>query len=147
MKLSAHTDGACRGNPGPAGIGFTIERDTRIIEENYRFIGDSTNNIAEYTAMIDALTRMNELGADEIDIFSDSELIVNQINGSYKVKNQGLLPLYTEVIRLSGNFRKITVTYIPRESNKSADKLANTAIDKKDSQRRTVENQPGNPTK
>ena len=128
MLLTAHTDGASQGNPGPAGIGFILEKDGVVLEEFCEYIGDTTNNIAEYSALIAAVKRMKELRATDVIIYSDSELMVRQINGIYKVKNKGLIPFYTEVIKLLDEFDIFRVIHIPREENTIADRLATQAI-------------------
>lgn len=128
MKLSAHTDGASKGNPGDAAIGFTIEKDDVTLEEHCEYIGQATNNVAEYRACIAALDRMRELGATDVVIHSDSELLVKQINGLYRVKNPGLIPLYSEVMKSAGGFTSFTARHVPRGENSTADGLANTAI-------------------
>ena len=128
ITLSAHTDGASKGNPGPAAIGFTIEKDGVILEKYYEYIGETTNNVAEYTALIAALKRMKTLGATDVIIHSDSELAVKQIDGSYKVKNKGLKPLYREVMKLLAQFNSYRVIHVFREKNSIADGLANRAI-------------------
>ena len=128
LSLTAHTDGASKGNPGPAAFGFTVEKDGVILEEYYEYIGETTNNIAEYTACTAALKRMKQLGATDVIIYSDSELAVKQINGTYKVKNKGLKPLHTEVMRLLEEFDSFRIIHIPREKNSVADSLANRAI-------------------
>ena len=130
MELTAHTDGASRGNPGPAAFAYTIEKDGAIIEEHAEYIGKTTNNIAEYTAFLAVIKRMKSLGAGEITIYSDSELAVRQINGLYRVKNAGLFPLYQEIMTLSHEFALFRVIHIRREKNILADKLANAALDK-----------------
>ena len=128
MLLTARTDGASKGNPGPAGIGFTIEKDGVVLEESCEYTGKTTNNIAEYTALVAAVKRMKELGATDVIIYSDSELAVKQINGIYKVKNKGLKPLYSEVTKLLEEFDSFRVIHVPREENSTADRLANKAI-------------------
>ena len=128
MKLSAYTDGASKGNPGPAAIGYTVEKDSVLLEEYYDYIGETTNNVAEYKALIAALKRMKELGATDVTIYSDSELAVRQINGLYKVKNPGLKTLYIEVTKLLKKFDSYRIVHVPRESNFLADKIANKAF-------------------
>lgn len=128
MTLTAHTDGAAKGNPGPAAIGYTIEKDGVVLEEYCEYIGDATNNVAEYTAFIRVLARLRELGATEVTIHSDSELAVRQINGRYKVKNEGLKPLFDRVMKMGANFEVFRVVHVPREMNSAADGLANRAI-------------------
>ena len=128
MLLTARTDGASKGNPGPAAIGFTIEKDGVVLKECCEYIGKATNNIAEYTAFIAALKMMKKLGASDVIIYSDSELAVKQIKGIYKVKNMGLKPLYSEVIKLLAEFDSFRVIHVPRGENSIADRLANKAI-------------------
>ncbi|MBT4483640.1 MAG: ribonuclease HI family protein [Candidatus Latescibacteria bacterium] len=128
MKLSAHTDGASKGNPGPAAIGYTIEKDGVLLEEKYAYIGKTTNNVAEYKAFLASLKRMMELGATEVTVYSDSELVVRQINGIYKVKNPGLKPLYTEIKMLLTELDSCKVIHVNRENNSLADNLANRAL-------------------
>ena len=134
MKLSAHTDGASKGNPGHAGIGYTIEKDDAVIEEYYDYIGETTNNVAEYKALIAVLNRMKKLGADDVTVYSDSELAVRQINGIYKVKNTGLKHLFTEAVDLINCFASFEIIHLRRENNSHADSLANKAIDEFNSQ-------------
>lgn len=130
-KLIINSDGAARGNPGPSGIGVVI-KDTsgKIVREIAEYIGEMTNNQAEYLALIAGLKVSVELNADAVLIFADSELIVSQIKGLYKVKNEGLKPLFDEAKELLRKFKVCDIAYIPREKNKEADKLANKAIDK-----------------
>ena len=143
LSLTAHTDGASKGNPGLAAFGFTIEKDGVILEECYEYIGETTNNIAEYTAFTAALKRMKQLGATDVIIYSDSELAVKQINGSYKVKNKGLKPLHTEVMRLLEEFESFRVIHIPREENSVADGLANRAIKERKSRCKKLKKSSG----
>lgn len=130
-KAYLYSDGAARGNPGPAGIGGVVTDDdgTRLITIS-EYIGEKTNNAAEYTALIVALEKISEKDEYELEINSDSELMVNQLNGIYKVKNQGLSPLYNRVKNLLTSFSAVSVNHVPREENSEADKLANEAIDK-----------------
>ena len=128
MKAKIYTDGGARGNPGPGGIGVVIKCNDKILEFS-KFIGNSTNNQAEYKAVILALEEAKKLKIQEIDFYSDSELIVNQLNRKYKIKNKDLSFLFIQVWNLSLNFKKITFTHIPREQNKEADKLVNQALD------------------
>jgi len=128
MILTAHTDGASKGNPGDAAIGYTIEKDGILLEEYCEYIGEATNNVAEYRAFIAVLGRMKELCTDHVVIKSDSELAVRQINGSYKVKNPGLKPLYNEVMKRLRAFDSYRVMHVPRNENSKADHLANRAI-------------------
>jgi ribonuclease HI len=127
-KAILHTDGGARGNPGPAGIGAVLEYEgSRYLLKEY--IGPATNNQAEYRAVIMGLAKAKELGADEADVYLDSELVQQQLSGFYKVKNQDLGGLFVKVWNLSQGFKKIKYIHIYREENKSADKLVNQAID------------------
>lgn len=128
-KLVIYTDGASQGNPGQSAIGAVIQ-DGRggVISRISRRIGHATNNQAEYTAIIAALEEATRLGAEEVDIRSDSELVVKQLNGRYRVKKASLRPLYQKVVRLTGSLRAFTITHIPREQNREADRLANKAL-------------------
>lgn len=131
-KLILHTDGASRGNPGEAGIGAFIEDgDGQVVGKVARYMGTATNNQAEYTALIEGLKAAIELGADRVEIYADSELMVKQINGLYRVKNPDLQERHAEARALLSKFGGHLVKYIPREKNKEADALANEAIDKR----------------
>ncbi|NLL19716.1 MAG: ribonuclease HI family protein [Clostridia bacterium] len=130
MKLVIYTDGAARGNPGPAGIGVVIQNDKgEVIQEISGFLGQATNNVAEYTALTTALEKAVALNAQEVQLFTDSELIVKQIKGEYRVKNEGLKPLYQKAKGLIQQLGSFTITHVPREKNKEADRLANQGID------------------
>jgi ribonuclease HI len=128
--LRLRTDGASRGNPGPAAVGVVIEDDkgTRL-RTFHRFIGIRTNNQAEYQALIDGLKAMAEWNPDRLEIYLDSKLVVEQVNGTYRVKKPELQPLYTEVKHLLGGFGEVEIKHVERENNKGADKLANMALD------------------
>ncbi len=128
-KAILHTDGGARGNPGPAGIGVVLKVGDN--EKKFKkYIGESTNNQAEYQALILGLTEAIKIGAEEIDCYLDSELVVKQLNNEYRVKNEGLAPLFIKVFNLKQKFKKIKFIHIFREDNKEADKLVNEAIDK-----------------
>lgn len=129
-KVIIHTDGAARGNPGPAAIGATL-KDERgdLVATISRSLGVTTNNQAEYHAVIAALEKAVSLGAKNVELKADSELVVKQINGRYKVKNTTLRPLYQEVVKLIGLLKSFKISYIPRAQNAEADKLANKALD------------------
>ena len=129
-KVTVFTDGASRGNPGPAAIGVIIKDERgNLISTISRCLGATTNNQAEYQAVIAALEKAVSLGARQVALYSDSELLVKQINGRYKVKHTTLRPLYQEVVRLAGQLESFKITCIPRERNKAADALANQALD------------------
>ncbi len=131
MELIIYTDGASRNNPGEAGAGIYMLRDGVPIERIARYLGTTTNNIAEYTAAIIGLERAVQLGASIVKLNADSELLVKQLNGLYKVKNEGLKPLHARAKELIARIGSVEVQYIPRERNKEADALANKAIDEK----------------
>jgi len=129
-ELVIHVDGASRGNPGQAGCGIFIQdKDGRVVKRVRKKLGLATNNVAEYTALVTALEQAALLGASSVTIFADSELMVKQIKGQYKVKNEGLRPLYSKAISLIDEFEKFRITHILRARNKDADRLANEAID------------------
>ena len=126
------TDGASRGNPGEAGIGVVIRDDGgHIVKRVARYLGKATNNQAEYEALIAGLKAAYELGAEELNVCADSELMVKQMNGQYKVKSPDLQERNAEARRLVESFMSVVIEYIPREKNKDADALANEAIDKR----------------
>jgi len=130
MKVIIHADGASRGNPGQAAIGATIkDGEGRLLASLSRPIGRATNNQAEYRAVIAALKEAVRLGAGEADIYLDSELVVKQINGSYRVRNAALKPLYLEVKGLAASFKEFRISHIPRRQNAAADGLANKAFE------------------
>jgi ribonuclease HI len=129
MLVHIYTDGAARGNPGPAGIGVVIKNENKVLLEVADYIGKTTNNIAEYMALIRALEEAIDMGHKSVEAFADSELMVKQVNGEYKVKNEGLLPLYLHLRSLIKKFNHFSLTHTPRESNIHADKLANKGID------------------
>jgi len=128
-KLIIYTDGASSGNPGQSSIGVVIkDGQGKAIGHISRRIGHATNNQAEYRAIIAALEEASGLGADEVDIKSDSELVVRQLNGRYRVKKDSLRPLYQEAIRLISSLKAFSIAHIPREQNREADGLANKAL-------------------
>ena len=130
MKIVIYSDGGARGNPGPSGIGAVLKDEKGdIIKEVSEYIGTTTNNQAEYKAIIRALEEASILKASEIVANLDSELIVKQLNGQYKVRNPGLAPLFLRVHNLRQNFKSIKFTHVRREFNKEADALANLAMD------------------
>ena len=125
------TDGGSRGNPGPAGAGFVLTNlSGAVIEKGGKFIGSATNNVAEYSALIFGLEAALKLGGSQLVCYSDSELIVRQINGQYKVKDAVLKSYYLKVKNLVGKFKKVLFVSVPREKNRRADKLVNEAIDR-----------------
>ena len=123
-------DGAARGNPGPAGIGAqVVSDDGEVVGEIARGIGETTNNVAEYTAVIEGLTLARDLGARSVTLRSDSLLLINQLKGVYRVKTEHLRPLYERVRSLAADFDRVTFEHVPRERNTEADRLANEGVD------------------
>ncbi len=127
--LTLFIDGASRGNPGPAGAGVVASRDDKHVESTCQYLGHATNNQAEYSALILALERALDLGATQVEIRSDSELLVRQINGQYKVKNAGLKPLFEKARTMIAKLESFGIKHVPRELNQKADAMANRAID------------------
>ncbi len=128
--LKIFTDGACRGNPGPAGIGVVIYENGRVVKSISKAIGPATNNLAEYTALIYALQEALVLKATRVRIHTDSELLYHQLNGEYKIKNQKLKALFDQVQHLKQGFAVFEIKVIPREENKEADRLAAKSVPK-----------------
>lgn len=130
-KLIIYTDGGSRGNPGPAGAGAIIyDEHHKVIFEISEFLGTTTNNQAEYRAILAAIKKAAALKATEVEFYLDSELAVKQLNREYKVKNKDLAPLFLAIYNLTLSFKKISFTHIPRERNSEADRLANEAMDR-----------------
>lgn len=129
--VTIYTDGASRGNPGDAGIGVVVAaEDGTILREIGEYIGKTTNNVAEYSALIRGLREAIDLGADAINISTDSQLMVFQLTGIYKVKSPNLKPFYQEAINLLQRFRKVSISHVVRDLNKRADQLANEGVNK-----------------
>ncbi|MEM0329047.1 MAG: ribonuclease HI family protein [Nitrososphaerota archaeon] len=127
-RLRIFSDGCSKGNPGPAGIGYLIfDESGTLISSRGRYVGIRTNNEAEYLAAIEALREALTLGASEVELFSDSELLVKQIKGEYSVKSSRLSPLYAELMSLARNLEKFVVTHVERGENYEADKIARLA--------------------
>ena len=130
-KLTIYTDGGARGNPGPAGVGAVLKDENgETIATVSEFIGEATNNQAEYKAVIAALRKAKQFKASEIQVYLDSELVSEQLNQKYKIKNKELAPLFVQIWNLTIGIDKITYKHIPREQNQEADKLVNLAIDR-----------------
>jgi ribonuclease HI len=127
--FTIHTDGAARGNPGPAAFSFVISRPGQPDVEDRGCLGETTNNIAEYTALVKALQRARELGGRRLVVHSDSELMIKQMRGEYKVKHHGLVPLYEQAKGLVDDFDAVSFRHVRREQNKRADELCNLALD------------------
>jgi ribonuclease HI len=130
VKAKLSTDGGARGNPGPAAFGYVLETDDgTVLAAHGETIGVATNNIAEYRALVEGLRKADELQVDEVEVVSDSELLVRQMSGDYKVKNEVLRRLYEDAIELADRFEKDTYTAVRREHNELADRLVNEALD------------------
>jgi len=130
LRLLIYTDGAARGNPGPAGAGAILrDADGRTLAEIAEPLGHATNNVAEWTAVRLALEEARQLGATHVDMRMDSELVARQISGIYRVKHPDLKPIHAAVMELLRGFEGYTIGHVPRELNKDADRLSNVAID------------------
>ncbi len=130
MQATLRTDGGARGNPGPAGIGFVLTgHDEQHIARGGAFIGEATNNIAEYRALLWGLRVADEAGVSVLKVYSDSELLVKQMNGVYRVKHPNMKPLFEQAKSLVARFERVTIAHIRREQNSEADALANEAMD------------------
>jgi ribonuclease HI len=130
MRLVVHVDGGARGNPGPAAIGVVVsDADGAVVEQLGEPIGETTNNVAEYRALLRGLERARAHGADEVEVVGDSELVAKQVNGQYKVKHAGLKPLHAEALRALAGFGRWRVRTVPRAQNADADALVNAALD------------------
>jgi ribonuclease HI len=129
-EAKIYTDGGSRGNPGDSSCAFVIcNMDDTVVEKSGYYIGVATNNQAEYYGFKKGLERARDLGIDKVSLYSDSQLVVNQMNGLYKVKNQELAPMHQDVREIANSFEKITFTYVPRELNKLADGEVNRILD------------------
>ncbi len=131
MHFILRTDGGARGNPGPAGIGVVIENAEtgEVLEQHAKYLGKTTNNQAEYRAVLLGLERCRDLGAKRVDVLADSELLIKQANGQYKVKNADLAPLFLRMKNLCVQIGDVAFQHVRREKNKMADALANRAMD------------------
>jgi ribonuclease HI len=130
VSATLRTDGGARGNPGPAGAGFVLAAaDGAIIAQGGRFLGESTNNVAEYEALIWGLETAAELGVRRIAVFCDSELVVRQVTGVYRVKHENMKPLFVRALALLRTFESFDVRHVRRAENVAADALVNEAID------------------
>jgi ribonuclease HI len=137
-EITIYTDGAAKGNPGPAGIGFVAHRpDGTVFFKHFRYIGEATNNVAEYTAFIEGLKKAVEKGIARVRVASDSELLVRQMLGVYKVKNPHLKKLYDKAAGLIAQFEYFEIFHVDRTRNAEADELANRAIKQHNLSRRT----------
>jgi ribonuclease H / adenosylcobalamin/alpha-ribazole phosphatase len=130
VKAKLWTDGGARGNPGPAAYGYVLEADDgTILAAHGETIGVATNNVAEYRALIAGLEKAIEVGVDELEVVSDSELLVKQMKGEYRVKNENLRPLAVQASRLARQVGRVRWTSVRREHNELADRLVNEALD------------------
>ena len=131
MKAKLFTDGGSRGNPGPAAYAFVLEaEDGTVLDARGEAIGVATNNVAEYAALVAGLERAVEVGVDELEVVSDSELLVKQMRGEYKVKNDALRALHGEASELAEGLEKVAYTAVRRAHNELADSLVNEALDR-----------------
>ncbi len=132
MKLKTYTDGGARGNPGPAAVGVLVcDEQGEILLEHCETIGEATNNVAEYRALIEGLKRALELKASQVECYLDSELVVKQLRGEYKLKHYNMQKLFDEVRKMERNFRQVSYTHVRREEGnmRRADQLVNLALD------------------
>jgi ribonuclease HI len=130
LKLVIHVDGGSRGNPGPAAAGAVLsDPDGNVLDEATELIGVATNNVAEYRALLLGLRRARELGATEVEVVNDSELIAKQVNGAYKVKHPDMKPLFLQSLQALRDFESWEVRTVRRELNADADALVNQALD------------------
>jgi ribonuclease HI len=131
MRVVVHVDGGARGNPGPAAVGavVTSSDDGTVLAERGEYIGEATNNVAEYRAVLLGLALAKSVNATEVDVVNDSELVARQIGGEYKVKNAGLKPLFHDTMETLRSFDHWSVSNVPREQNARADELVNEALD------------------
>jgi ribonuclease HI len=131
VKAKLFTDGGSRGNPGPAAYAFVLEADDgTVLDARGEAIGVATNNVAEYSALVAGLERAAEVGVQDLEVVSDSELLVKQMRGEYKVKNRALQALFLDASRLARRIHRVTYTAVRREHNELADSLVNEALDR-----------------
>jgi ribonuclease HI len=130
VKVVVHVDGGSRGNPGPAAAAAVVSSpDGDVLDEAHEVLGVATNNVAEYRGLLLGLARARELGAREVEVVNDSELVAKQVNGEYKVKHADMKPLHAEATRALGAFDRWTMRSVPRAQNAAADALVNQALD------------------
>lgn len=130
--MRIYSDGAARGNPGPAGAGAVlVDAEGNVLERLGRYLGRRTNNYAEYEGLLLGLERASELGAKEVEVFADSELLVRQLQGRYQVRSPNLRPLWVRARELLQGFERVRLQHIPREKNELADEMSNRAIDER----------------
>ncbi len=129
MSYQIYSDGACRGNPGPSGIGAVVLKDGKTIHEISKFIGTTTNNVAEYEALLEALDYCVKKKCSPLEILADSQLMIRQLSGQYKVKHPNMIPLHQKAKEYMAHLKVTGFTHVLREFNKRADELANQGID------------------
>ncbi|HEU4656463.1 MAG TPA: ribonuclease HI family protein [Capillimicrobium sp.] len=130
MRLVVHVDGGARGNPGPAAAAAVLSTpDGQVVDEASETLGETTNNVAEYRGLLLGLRRARELGATEVEVVNDSELVARQVNGEYKVKHAAMRPLHAEALAELGRFERWSIRSVPRAQNAAADALVNQALD------------------
>ena len=130
MRVIVHVDGGARGNPGPAAAAAVVsDPDGQVLDEAAEVLGVATNNVAEYRGLLLGLQRARELGADEVEVVNDSELVAKQVNGEYKVKHADMKPLHRAAVEVLEGFERWTVRSVPRAQNAHADALVNQALD------------------
>jgi ribonuclease HI len=131
LRLIVHVDGGARGNPGPAAIGVVVSTpDGDVVDEAAERIGHATNNVAEYRAVLRGLERARSLGATEVELVNDSELVARQLTGVYRVKHPSMKPLHQEALGVLGGFDRWSIRTVPRADNARADELVNQALDR-----------------
>ena len=130
VSIKMFSDGGSRGNPGPSASGYVLlTKDDRVIKEAGVYLGITTNNQAEYKSLKFGLEDAKKLGAKEVDAYMDSQLVIRQMNGQYKIKNPGLIPIFQDIQKLVMGFNKVTFSHVPRELNKLADAEVNKCLD------------------
>jgi ribonuclease HI len=130
VRLVVHVDGGARGNPGPAAAAAVVSTpDGEVVAERHELLGETTNNVAEYRGLLLGLQLARELGATEVDVVNDSELVAKQVNGEYKVKHPDMKPLHAEALEALRGFDRWTIRSVPRAQNADADALVNQALD------------------
>ena len=131
-RMRVYSDGAARGNPGPAGAGAVlVEPNGQVVDRIGKYLGIQTNNFAEYMGLLLGLRRVKELGVQEVEVYADSELMIRQLAGRYQVKSASLRPLYEEALELLNGFSRVKLVHVPREMNSAADEMSNRAIDER----------------
>ena len=132
QRMRVYSDGAARGNPGPAGAGAVLVEPTgQVVDRIGKYLGTQTNNFAEYMGLLLGLRRARDLGAHEVEVYADSELMIRQLSGRYQVKSPTLRPLYEEVLEILNGFSRVKLVHVPREMNSAADEMSNRAIDER----------------